>query len=107
LDKLNSSSKIINISRLKNKESDRVKSIVELFKSLGGNIELNENEMLIYPHSFLSGVVNSYNDHRIAMVGAIAGICSMGEVQINNAECVNKSFPEFWNMLKRVGVKVE
>ncbi|MBA7698011.1 3-phosphoshikimate 1-carboxyvinyltransferase [subsurface metagenome] len=51
-------------------------------------------------------VIDPRNDHRIAMAFSILGSV-VGETAINNAECVSKTYPEFWNVLKSIGGEVE
>ena len=52
------------------------------------------------------GCVSSHNDHRMAMATAIAGIVSLDKVEIDNAECVAKSYPTFFEDLKSIGGNV-
>ena len=94
---------IKNISRLRDKESDRVLSVFEMIKSMGGNISYDENNIYINGAGLRGGQIKSFNDHRIAMSAAIGGAASENAVVISDAEAVNKSYPEFFkrlNMLK-------
>lgn len=87
---------ITNAERLRIKESDRIKTVVELIIRLGGNIVETEDGMIITGTTLLGGDVNSYNDHRIAMTAAVASqICKNG-VTIFEAEAVSKSYPAFF-----------
>jgi len=52
------------------------------------------------------GMINSHNDHRIAMAGAIAGLFSRQGVKIDNWQAVSKSYPGFYNDLRSIGGKV-
>jgi len=82
---------------LRVKESDRIRAIVTEFKKLGVDIEELPDGFVVYGPSIPSeGIVESYNDHRIAMALAIAGLSARGPVSINNEECVAISFPDFW-----------
>src|SRR5690606_28583863 len=90
-------SRIIGVDRLKNKESNRGLVLQQEFAKLGLKIELDGNEMIIHgTGSLKSGTIDSHNDHRIAMAGAIAATLTDGSVEITNAEAVNKSYPGFW-----------
>lgn len=82
---------------LRNKESDRIKSVVAELKKLGANIEETTDGMLIHGRTKLSGgtSVESYNDHRLAMSLYVAGLVCEKEILINNFEWVDISFPEF------------
>ncbi len=85
-----------NINRLRLKESDRVASVIDLLKALGGQAIATENTLQIFPSLFHSGTVDSHADHRIAMSAAIAATIATGPVTIIGADCVCKSYPNFW-----------
>lgn len=88
---------------LKIKESNRIKAMVTELKKIGANIEETNDGMIIYgKDSLIGGKVESYDDHRIAMALAIAGLRSEKGVFINNSNCVNISFPSFFNILDRM-----
>ncbi len=82
---------------LRNKESDRIKSVITELKKLGANIEETTDGMIIHGKTKLLGntSVESYNDHRLAMSLYVAGLVCEKEIQINNFEWVDISFPEF------------
>jgi len=90
---------ITGISHLKFKESDRITSTAERLKSLGGDVHLGDDRITINPASLHGGVIDPENDHRTAMSFAVLGLC-IGGITITNAECVNKSFPEFWDIIR-------
>jgi 3-phosphoshikimate 1-carboxyvinyltransferase len=52
-------------------------------------------------------VIDTYNDHRIAMSFAVLAQTAMGETTIQNPECIDKSYPEFWKDLAQIGAKLE
>ncbi len=87
---------ITNASRLRIKESDRIKTVVELVTNLGGKIKETPDGMIIYKSTHKGGTIKSHNDHRIAMSGAIASCVCKEDVVIENAEAVNKSYPKFF-----------
>lgn len=94
-------SRVKGVSRLANKESDRATVIKSELQKMGVLVELEEDYMLIHGGSKLhSAVINSHNDHRIAMAFAIAGTLIRDGITIEGAEAVNKSYPEFWEHLK-------
>jgi 3-phosphoshikimate 1-carboxyvinyltransferase len=90
---------ITGISHLKFKESDRITGTAERLKSLGGDVQVGDDRMTINPAPLHGGVINPENDHRTAMSFAVLGLC-IGGVTITNAECVNKSFPGFWDTIR-------
>ena len=95
------------IQRLRLKESDRVASIIAMLEALGGSAVATENTLTISPSTLHGGVVDSCNDHRIAMSAAIAATVCTEPVTIIGAEAVNKSYPTFWAEYRRLGGKYE
>ena len=90
--------------RLKYKESDRIKSTFHMLKSLGADVYIIDDGLVIRGKKMLDGgMVNSCNDHRIVMASTIASIRSKNEVLILNAESVDKSYPNFFEDFKKVG----
>lgn len=96
-----------NIQRLRLKESDRVASVIAMLKALGIRSEATEDTLIIYPGQIQGGVVDSVNDHRIAMSAAIAATVADGPVTILGAQCVAKSYPSFWDEYGKLGGKYE
>ena len=95
------------IRRLRLKESDRVATVIDMIKSLGGRAEAAEDSLVVYGTGLTGGTVNSFNDHRIAMAAAIAATCSTQPVTILGAEAVNKSYPAFWEEYRKLGGNYE
>lgn len=94
---------ITGVKRLKNKESDRGFALKTEFEKLGVQIDLFDDEMHIHgTTSIEGGIVNSHNDHRIAMCLAIVGLFSEKGIKIENAEAVAKSYPNFWKDLEKL-----
>lgn len=90
---------IKNCGRLRLKESDRIESVCEMIRSLGGNIEVNGDDITV-----LGGIskrdeitVDSYNDHRIVMSAAVASLLTKSPVTIKGCEAVSKSYPGFFD----------
>lgn len=95
---------IINAARLKLKESDRILSTVSMINSLGGQAEGTDDSIIINGKGKLrGGTVSSFNDHRIAMSAGIAAQYCEKEVKILGAEAVEKSYPDFYEDLKKLG----
>ncbi|MES2588569.1 MAG: 3-phosphoshikimate 1-carboxyvinyltransferase [Bacteroidota bacterium] len=94
-------SKIKGVHRLKHKESDRAKSIQEEFQKLGVEVTFQDDFMLIKGKNAINGGnVFAHHDHRIAMCLAILGMFSKTRIEIENAESVSKSYPNFWKDLE-------
>ena len=99
--------KIINAGRLRIKESDRIESTVETLKALGANISATEDTITIIGRKSLAGAVtvDSYNDHRIAMMIAIAALRCEKEITLTNPTAVKKSYPHFFEDYRHIGGK--
>ncbi len=90
-------------SELKVKESNRIAVMVENLSAMGADVEETEDGMIIRGGKPLHGaVIDSHLDHRIAMTFAILGCMAEGETEILGAECVNISYPGFYDDLKRL-----
>lgn len=91
-------------SRLRIKESDRLKAISTELNNLGANIKELDDGLIIMGKKYLNGgLVHSWNDHRIAMSLAIAAIKCKNPVFIKGASAVKKSYPNFWDDYKMLG----
>lgn len=100
--------KIINAERLRFKESDRLNAISLELGKIGADIEENEDGLTIVGKDMLEGgTVDSWNDHRIAMAIAIAAARCKNPIVIKNADCIKKSYPEFWNDLRKLGGRID
>ena len=100
---LNHGAVFTNIGRLRLKESDRVASILAMLQALGGQAEATEDTLTVFGTGLTGGIVDSFSDHRIAMSAAIAATVCKDPVTILGAECVNKSYPKFWEAYARLG----
>ena len=96
-----------NIARLRLKESDRVESVKEMIRTLGGQAEAEENRLTVHGTGLTGGTVDARNDHRIAMSAAIAATACKENVTILGAECVEKSYPRFFEEYKQLGGRYE
>ncbi len=95
---------IAGVSRLAHKESNRALTLQHEFAKMGVELTLQEDTMLIKGGNRLkSATVYSHHDHRIAMACAVAALKSEGEVIIEEAEAINKSYPEFYDHLQKLG----
>ncbi|WP_038057132.1 3-phosphoshikimate 1-carboxyvinyltransferase [Thermodesulfobacterium hydrogeniphilum] len=87
---------------LRYKETDRIKAMVTELRKLGVKAEeLPDGAIIEGTQNFNSAFINTYDDHRIAMSFAILGL-KIGNLKIENPECVVKSFPDFWNYIERL-----
>jgi 3-phosphoshikimate 1-carboxyvinyltransferase len=100
-------SKIHDAHRLRYKESDRLMSLYLELKKMGAQIDMGESSLTVEGPCTLHGTaIDPHNDHRIAMACAVAALGASGETRIKDAECVQKSYPRFFNDLRLLGVDV-
>lgn len=85
---------IYGAERLKIKESNRLQTVADTLHALGGQVKILSDGLLIHGTKLTGGAVDSRNDHRIAMLAAVAS--SVCPVTLRGAEAVNKSYPRFW-----------
>jgi 3-phosphoshikimate 1-carboxyvinyltransferase len=103
----NGTTAIEGVSRLQHKESNRALTLKEEFGKMGVEITLQDDVMLVKGGNGVKGArVHSRHDHRIAMACAVAALRANGEVIIENAEAINKSYPNFYEHLKQLGASV-
>ena len=100
-------SKIHDAHRLRYKESNRLLTLYLELKKMGAHISMEENSLTIEGPSPLHGaMIDPHNDHRIAMACTIAALGASGETRIQDAECVRKSYPNFFHDLRLLGVNI-
>ena len=93
---------------LKVKESNRIDTVVSNLKAMGAHVEATEDGMIIEGgHPLHGALIQSHLDHRIAMSFAIAGLAADGETEIDHAECVDISYPRFYEDLKSLQMEEE
>ena len=93
---------IRNVSHLRHKESNRLKAIAMEWNRMGGRVEELADGLIIYAERRLSeAVVETYGDHRLAMALAVVGLKVPG-IKIINEQCVDKSFPMFWEFWDKI-----
>ncbi|MBM3229264.1 3-phosphoshikimate 1-carboxyvinyltransferase [Candidatus Parvarchaeota archaeon] len=99
-------SRIGGVETLRLKESDRVQAIIENIRNLGGKARFKDGKIHIKGAGIggtglHGGLIDPHNDHRIAMAFAVAGL-RIGGIRICNPECVKKSFPAFFKVLRQI-----
>ena len=100
--------RLTNAARLRIKESDRLASVTAVLGALGADITEGPDFLEIRGKETLSGgaAVDSFNDHRIAMMAAIAATRCETPITITGAQCVAKSYPDFWEVYGQLGGNV-
>ncbi len=99
-------SELEGIGRARIKESNRVSAVREGLERMGVKVTEEKDRMLITGSNPKSAVIDSHDDHRIAMAFSILGTLA-GNTTINDAECVKKTFPEFWDILRNIGGRLK
>lgn len=95
----------INTSRLQIKESNRVLDLIEELKKISTDTKVLDNEVYIYQaQNIHPATFNSHNDHRIQMALTLVTTIAGGEIE--NAEAVNKSYPNFYDDISKLGIEV-
>ena len=96
--------RLVNAARLRIKESDRLAAITAALNALGARVTEHPDSLTIYGQDGLTGgTVDCCNDHRIAMMAAIAATRCREPVTLLGAECVAKSYPDFWEHYRMLG----
>ena len=93
-------------AELRVKESDRIRATVANLRAMGAEVEEHEDGLTVAGPARLRGArVNSFGDHRVAMAAAVAALAAEGDTEIEDADCVSVSFPEFFPLLESVAVR--
>ncbi|MEZ0482791.1 3-phosphoshikimate 1-carboxyvinyltransferase [Planococcus sp. SSTMD024] len=88
---------------LRVKETDRIQAVVTELKKLGADIEATEDGMVIHgPTPLIGAAMNSYGDHRLGMMAAVAALIADGAVTIDDPGCISISYPNFFEHLDKL-----
>lgn len=98
--------KLKGASRLVHKESDRASALSEEFGKMNIKIEINDDYLIITGGKVKGARINSHDDHRIAMAAAVAALGASDTVHIKDSHCIAKSYPGFFDDLRKVGAVV-
>ena len=101
--------RLVNAARLRIKESDRLASVTATLNAMGARVEEGADSLTIYGRDFLLGgvEVDCCNDHRIAMMAAVAATRCERPVKLLGADCVKKSYPNFWEHYQELGGELD
>lgn len=94
------------VARLRLKESDRLAAVTDMITALGGKAIAEDDRLRIFPAPLVGGIVDARNDHRIAMAAAVASTVCSRPVTVLGAQCVRKSYPNFWKEFTRLGGRI-
>lgn len=91
-----------NIFNWKLKETDRLNAMFVELKKIGAKVKIGTDYIIVYPKKSLkSSVINTYNDHRIAMCFSLVALSGL-PITINNPSCVNKTFPNYFKLFNSI-----
>ncbi len=94
--------------RLRLKESDRLNSLFLELRKMGADIDMDEGSLTIKGPANLHGaVIDSHSDHRIAMACSVAALRAEGDTVIQDAQCIRKSYPQFFTDVAMLGANVD
>jgi len=93
-------------SRLRHKESDRASALIEEFGKMNIKVEMSDDYLIVTGGNVKGARVNSHDDHRIAMAAAVAALGASDTVFIKDSHCIVKSYPDFFDDLRKVGAVV-
>ena len=94
-------SRLTGAARLRLKESDRLSGMAGLLRALGGMVMECPDGLIIAGGGLRGGTADPCGDHRLAMAAAVAGLACREPVTVTDAECVEKSYPEWWAELEK------
>ena len=80
--------------------------MVEGLSRMGVKTESSDETMIIHGGAPEGAVIDPHDDHRIAMAFGVLGLAARGETTIKDAECVSKSYPDFWEDLETLGAQI-
>lgn len=98
--------RLAGIDRLRHKESDRASALRAEFSRLGADIRFEGNALVVRGGTLAGGMVDPHGDHRMAMALAVAGLRADAEVVVDEAGCVGKSYPRFFEDLAAIGGRI-
>jgi 3-phosphoshikimate 1-carboxyvinyltransferase len=98
---------LLNAKRLKYKESNRLNALHSELRKMGADVTEDSGGLVIKGPCALHGsTVDPHDDHRIAMACSIVALGAAGQTAIQNAECVEKSYPQFFEDLRQLGADI-
>jgi 3-phosphoshikimate 1-carboxyvinyltransferase len=99
--------RLVNVPQARNKETDRIKCMAEELKKASVNVEELPDGLIIHPSRPKAGYFDGRDDHRIVMALSLLGMAVDGTTTIDTAEAVDVTFPEYVDLMKSIGAKIE
>ncbi|MGA1789986.1 MAG: 3-phosphoshikimate 1-carboxyvinyltransferase [bacterium] len=98
---------IRNVAHARIKETDRIRVMTEELGRMGAHVEEKEDGMVIEHSELHCAHVHGYHDHRVVMALSLAGMIASGQTVIDTAEAVSVTFPDYADIMKRIGAKID
>lgn len=98
--------RLVNVPQARQKETDRITVMQTVIEQLGGTARELPDGLIIEPGRLSGGTVRSYDDHRVAMAAAVAGLAASAPVTVEAAEVASITFPGYYELLRSAGVDV-
>lgn len=98
---------IYNVRQARLKETDRLHSMTEGLRRMGAHVDERDDGLTVTPGALIGTRVQGYHDHRTVMALAVAGLLAEGVTEIDDAEAIHKTFPNFVELMVSVGAKLE
>lgn len=98
---------IINVPQARIKETDRIHSMAQGLQRLGAKVQEHSDGLTVYPSSLRANSVSGFGDHRTVMAMALAGLLAEGTTRIDDAQAIEKTFPDFVAIMKKLGANME
>jgi len=98
---------IVGAARLRLKESDRLEAVTRALSALGARITQGPDSLTVAGGPLVGGTADAAGDHRIAMMAAVAAQICAGPVTVLGSECIAKSYPRFFDDLRRLGGRTQ
>ncbi len=99
--------RLVNVPQARGKETDRIKCMAEELKKLGADVEELADGLVIRQSKLTAAGLDGRGDHRIVMAMALAGMMLEGQCEIDSAEAINVTFPEYVNLMTSIGADME
>ena len=99
--------KIYNVAQARLKETDRIRSMSLGLRRMGARVEEYKDGLTVYESALIGCTVRGFDDHRTVMAFVIAGMIADGKTTVTDAEAVNKTFPNFYQLIKALGANIK
>ncbi len=99
--------RLINVPQARLKETDRISVMSMELSRIGADIEELEHGLVVRKSTLKGGVLNGHGDHRVVMALSVAGLCCEDGIEIDTAESVAVTFPDFIDLMRKTGADIE